>query len=29
LTYGSVPDDPFEAVTAGHLMTRWSPKEAL
>ena len=29
LTYGSVPDDPFEAVTAGHLTTRWSPKEAL
>ena len=29
LTYGSVPDDPFEAVTAGHLITRWSPKEAL
>jgi len=29
LTYGSVPDDPFEAVTVGHLITRWSPKEAL
>jgi cytochrome o ubiquinol oxidase subunit II len=29
LTYGSVPDDPFEAVTAGHTITRWSPKEAL
>jgi cytochrome o ubiquinol oxidase subunit 2 len=29
LTYGSVPNDPFEAVTAGHRITRWSPKEAL
>ena len=29
LTYGSVQDDPFEAVADGHLITRWSPKEAL
>ena len=29
LTYGSVPDDPFEAVAGGHLITRWSPEEAL
>jgi len=29
LTYGSVRDDPFETVAAGHLATHWSPKEAL
>jgi cytochrome o ubiquinol oxidase subunit 2 len=29
LTYGSVQDDPFEAVADGHLITRWSPEEAL
>ena len=29
LTYGSVQDDPFEVVADGHLITRWSPKEAL
>jgi cytochrome o ubiquinol oxidase subunit 2 len=29
LTYGSVPDDPFDTVAHGHLATRWSPKEAL
>ena len=29
LTYGSVPNDPFEAVAHGHLATLWSPKEAL
>jgi cytochrome o ubiquinol oxidase subunit II len=29
LTYGSVPDDPFERVAHGHMATRWSPKEAL
>jgi cytochrome o ubiquinol oxidase subunit 2 len=28
-TYGSVPDDPFEAIAGGHLKTRWSVKEAL
>jgi hypothetical protein len=29
LTYGSVPEDPFESVADGRLKTRWSPKEAL
>jgi cytochrome o ubiquinol oxidase subunit II len=29
LTYGSVPEDPFETVARGHLTTLWSPKEAL
>jgi cytochrome o ubiquinol oxidase subunit II len=29
LTYGSVPQDPFEIVAGGHLATLWSPKEAL
>ena len=29
LTYGSVPDDPFDTVAHGQLATRWSPKEAL
>ena len=29
LTYGSVPDDPFDIVAHGHLATRWSAKEAL
>lgn len=29
MTYGSVPKDPFELVAGGHMMTRWSPKEAL
>jgi cytochrome o ubiquinol oxidase subunit II len=29
LTYGSVPQDPFEAVADGRTSTRWSTKEAL
>jgi len=29
LTYGSVPQDPFEMVAGGHVATLWSPKEAL
>jgi len=29
LTYGSVPQDPFEMVAGGHMATLWSPKEAL
>ena len=29
LTYGSVPDDPFDRVAQGHMATRWSPEEAL
>jgi cytochrome o ubiquinol oxidase subunit II len=29
LTYGSVPQDPFEMVAHGHIATRWSPEEAL
>jgi len=29
LTYGSVPDDPFDRVADGHMATRWSSKEAL
>lgn len=29
LTYGSVPDDPFDTVAHGQMATRWSPKEAL
>ena len=29
LTYGSVPDDPFDRVAHGHMATRWSPEEAL
>ncbi len=29
MTYGSVPDDPFDMVAHGHLATLWSPKEAL
>lgn len=29
LSYGSVPDDPFEMVAHGHMATRWSEKEAL
>jgi cytochrome o ubiquinol oxidase subunit II len=29
LSYGAVPEDPFEMVAHGHLATRWSPKEAL
>jgi cytochrome o ubiquinol oxidase subunit 2 len=29
LSYGSVPEDPFEMVARGHLATLWSPKEAL
>ena len=29
LTFGSVPDDPFDMVAHGHLATLWSPKEAL
>jgi cytochrome o ubiquinol oxidase subunit II len=29
LTYGSVPDDPFESVADGRTRTRWSAKEAL
>jgi cytochrome o ubiquinol oxidase subunit II len=29
LTFGSVPDDPFETVAGGHLATHWSSKEAL
>jgi cytochrome o ubiquinol oxidase subunit 2 len=29
LTYGSVPDDPFEMLAHGHLATLWSPEEAL
>lgn len=29
MTYGSVPDDPFDMVADGHMTTRWSPKEAL
>jgi cytochrome o ubiquinol oxidase subunit 2 len=28
-TYGSVVDDPFESIAAGHALTRWSAKEAL
>jgi hypothetical protein len=29
LTYGSVAEDPFEAVAGGHMKTHWSLKEAL
>ena len=29
LTYGSVPQDPFEVIAHGHMSTLWSPKEAL
>jgi len=29
LTYGSVPDDPFEMLAQGHMATLWSPQEAL
>jgi cytochrome o ubiquinol oxidase subunit II len=29
LTYGSVPEDPFEMAAHGHLVTHWSPAEAL
>jgi len=29
LSYGSVPEDPFEVVAHGHMATLWSPKEAL
>jgi cytochrome o ubiquinol oxidase subunit 2 len=29
LSYGSVPEDPFELVAAGHVATHWSPEEAL
>jgi cytochrome o ubiquinol oxidase subunit II len=29
LSYGSVPEDPFEMVAHGHMATLWSPKEAL
>jgi cytochrome o ubiquinol oxidase subunit 2 len=29
LTYGSVPEDPFESVADGRMGTRWSTKEAL
>jgi cytochrome o ubiquinol oxidase subunit II len=29
LSYGSVPDDPFEMVAHGHMATFWSPEEAL
>ena len=29
LTFGSVPDDPFDMVAHGHMATLWSPKEAL
>jgi cytochrome o ubiquinol oxidase subunit 2 len=29
LSYGSVPEDPFEMVAQGHLATLWSPNEAL
>jgi cytochrome o ubiquinol oxidase subunit II len=29
LSYGSVPEDPFEVVARGHMATLWSPKEAL
>ena len=29
MTYGSVLQDPFESVVAGHLTTRWSSSEAL
>lgn len=29
LTYGSVPDDPFEMLAHGRMATLWSPKEAL
>ena len=29
LTYGSVPEDPFEVVAHGHMATLWSPEEAL
>jgi cytochrome o ubiquinol oxidase subunit 2 len=29
LSYGSVPDDPFESVADGRTRTRWSTKEAL
>ncbi len=29
LSYGSVPEDPFEMVAHGHLATLWSPNEAL
>jgi cytochrome o ubiquinol oxidase subunit II len=29
LTYGSVTQDPFDMIVHGHVVTRWSPKEAL
>jgi hypothetical protein len=29
LSYGSVPEDPFDMVAHGHLATLWSPNEAL
>jgi cytochrome o ubiquinol oxidase subunit II len=29
LTFGSVPDDPFDMVAHGHMATLWSPEEAL
>ena len=29
LSYGSVPEDPFEVVAHGHMATLWSPEEAL
>jgi cytochrome o ubiquinol oxidase subunit 2 len=29
LTFGSVPDDPFDMLVHGHMATVWSPKEAL
>jgi cytochrome o ubiquinol oxidase subunit II len=29
LTFGSVPDDPFDMVVHGHMATLWSPEEAL
>ena len=29
LSYGSVPEDPFDMVVHGHIATHWSPEEAL
>jgi cytochrome o ubiquinol oxidase subunit 2 len=29
LSFGAVPEDPFDMVVHGHLATRWSPNEAL
>jgi cytochrome o ubiquinol oxidase subunit II len=29
LSYGSMPEDPFELVAAGDVATHWSPEEAL